>query len=146
MIRFLYKKYWAFGFGSRVYDLLAPQAYLDSIARSVDCIGSNKGGIWLDAGCGSGLSLPLIKERLQTGDRFFGMDLTMSGLTRTWVKAKALKVSGTPVLADFTAGLPFKENSVDRIVAHFSTYTVNSSEKRLSAMKDFHRVLKPQGM
>ena len=145
MIRSLYKKYWAIGFRSRLYDLLAPQAYLDSIARTVEIAGVSPNRLWLDAGCGSGLSLIYLKPRLKNGGRYLGMDTATAGVERTLARAKALHVPGRCVRADFTRAMPLRENSIDVILAHFSTYTAADDAARLRALKNFHKALKPGG-
>ena len=62
MIRFFYRKYWDIGFRLGLYDLLAPQAYLDSIGKCAEKIKINEDEVLLDAGCGSGLSLLFLKS------------------------------------------------------------------------------------
>ena len=135
MFSFLYKKYWTIGFQLRLYDLLAPQAYLDSISMCVESVQIKKSGVWLDAGCGSGLSLPVLKENLGFTGKYYGIDLTTPGLLRTLEKIKSLEINGCCLLNNFTNGLPFKKSSVDVVIAHFSTYTVIDYEARLRILK-----------
>ncbi|MFQ5672735.1 MAG: class I SAM-dependent methyltransferase [Nitrospinales bacterium] len=145
MIRSLYKKYWAVGFRSRLYDLLAPRAYLHSIARSIESAGAAPNRLWLDAGCGSGLALIFLRDRLRNGECYLGTDVTASGVERTLARIKTLNVKGHCVRADFTQAMPLRENSVDVILAHFSTYTVADDAARLLALKNFRKALKPAG-
>lgn len=147
MIRHLYRKYWDIGFKSRLYDFLTPQAYLDSMARCVKSVAGKRGGIWLDAGCGSGSSIPFLKERLTSGTRYIGVDRLSSGLGKTSAKARELGVGKYVQCfqSDLAGNLPFKESSIDIVLAHFSTYTISDHAKRALALKNFNEVLKPNG-
>lgn len=147
MIRHLYKKYWDLGFKSRLYDLLTPQAYLDSMARCVACVAERHGEIWLDAGCGSGLAIPFLRNRLKSGACYLGTDLLMSGLGGASAKAEVLAVKDRVhcFQSDLTGEFPLKENCVDIVLAHFSTYTVGDDDKRKRALENFNKVLKPSG-
>jgi len=143
MLRPLYNNYSAVVFRSRLYDRLAPRAYLNSIARTVASAGSAPNRLWLDAGCGSGLALLFLKDRLKNGDRYLGTDLTLAGVARTRQRTRNVNVHC--VRADFTQALPLQANSVDVVLAHFSTYTVADGAVRLTALKNFHQALKPGG-
>ena len=54
-------------------------------------------------------------------------------------------MNGCCVLTDFTKSLPFKDNSLDVIIAHFSIYIINDKKVRLRALKYFYNVLKVGG-
>ena len=78
--------YWRFGFQSRLYDALAPEAYLESIRRLVKCIPMNINIIVPDAGCGSWLILKYLKPKILEGS-YIGVDLLLEGLALTRIKA-----------------------------------------------------------
>ncbi|MBI4384478.1 MAG: class I SAM-dependent methyltransferase [Nitrospinae bacterium] len=143
----LYKKYWQAGFATRLYDLLAPEAYLDSLQLGVECAPAGEGKVWLDAGCGSGLALRLMADRLRRGDRYVGIDLLTQGLFATLAKAKALGLgkSVLAVRADLSLVLPLKERSVDIVLAHFIVNTVGDAGRRGEVLNGFRRVLKAGG-
>lgn len=147
MLRYIYRKYWDIGFKSRLYDFLTPQAYLDSLTRAVRSVAETHGGTWLDAGCGSGLSIPLLENKLKSGARYLGTDLTISGLSRTLAKAEDLGMNNRVYCfqSDLTTKLPLRESSVDIILAHFSTYTISNPDKRKQALKNLYHTLKTNG-
>ena len=72
-----HKKYWRIGFVSRLYDLLAPEAYIDCLRRGVER--APAGRVLFDAGCGSGLALRYLRERLGSDCRYIGADILWSG-------------------------------------------------------------------
>ena len=105
-------------------------------------------GEWiLDAGCGTGLLIPFIKDQLQKGGRYLGMDILPAGL-------KALKSriyrwdpihSIATMQANLSQGLPLGDSSVCCVVAHFSIYTLPEEKDRRRVYQEFWRVLKLGG-
>lgn len=140
-----YSHYWRIGFASRLYDLLTPQAYLDSLARCVDVVDNSERAVWFDAGCGSGLALRFLQDRLKTGARYFGADLLMPGLRRTASQALGLQNTILGLCCDLTRALPMKDASVDVVLSHFFTYTLGYEERRI-ALQNFRSILKPGGI
>lgn len=142
------KNYWRWGFKSKLYDLLTPESYSRSLKRSVECVPDGAGGVWLDAGCGSGQLLFFLKERWGVNFDYLGTDLLMAGLNRLAGKAGSLGISDRVRIfqADLTQALPLKSETVDVIIAHFSVYTIKAAEKRRRIFKEFSRVLKPGGI
>ena len=78
--------YWRIGFKSHLYDLLLPQAYLDSFKRISTFIDTSKDHVLLDAGCGSGTLLNHIN--LNCKSTYIGVDLLMSGVSNARIKRK----------------------------------------------------------
>lgn len=140
-----YKKYWQIGFTTHLYELLAPQAYLDCLGRSIEIVPDLKSKIILDAGCGSGLLLNCLKEVMKPGSRYIGIDKLWSGVTAT--SGKIGRVSGEYLIvqSDLLDGLSLKENSVDIVFALFLTYTISGPVKRSKLMRNLHQILKPGG-
>jgi 18S rRNA (guanine1575-N7)-methyltransferase len=95
----------------------------------------------LDVGCGTGLSLEVLKER---GFSAVGIDISQPMLDIA--KRKHLKVKR----ADFTS-LPFKDGSFDAIVSISSLQWIYGKsyedivEKYSRTAKEFYRVLKEKG-
>jgi ubiquinone/menaquinone biosynthesis C-methylase UbiE len=139
--------YWRFGFKSKLYDLLTPEAYKESARRCVQSVPVKKGQVLLDVGCGSGLLMEGMKDQLAFGLRYFGTDIEFSGLVRARGKA-AKEIEGCASLfqADFTQSLPFKRESVDIIAAHFSLYTIADCESRKKVLSGLMEILKPRGL
>ena len=78
-VKSIYSKYWEWGFKSRLYDLLTPQAYLESLERTAHYCDLKTGQVLLDAGCGSGSLIPFLAKNLKGGGRYLGMDRLDSG-------------------------------------------------------------------
>ena len=142
------KNYWKTGFKSRLYDFLTPEAYFESMRRTVALIPEKKEGKIWDAGCGSGLLLVFLKNALKGGMNYFGTDLLFSGLEKAKLRAREFEISErvTCFQNDLSGTPPFNENSMDIIIAHFSLYTIFDDDKRLQALKNMFQVLKTGGM
>ena len=137
--------YWRFGFQTRLYDLLVPEAYLKSMQRLVECIPASGNSIWLDVGCGSGLIIKYLRPRIRQGT-YIGLDLLLDGLLRARIKAREENILNKVhlVQSNLSQTIPIHSNSVDIIIAHFSLYTVNP-EKRGSIFREFRRLLRKGG-
>ena len=122
ILKSIYSKYWEWGFKSRLYDLLSPQAYLDSLARLAHYCDLEAGQLLLDAGCGSGSLLPFLEKKLKGGGRYLGMDVLNSGFSGLIGRAEQLGFGDRIdlICCDFSSDLALKGNSVDVVVAHFS--------------------------
>ena len=120
MASFYSRFYWRIGFGSRLYDLLTPESYVESMRRLVECLPAGKNTIFLDAGCGSGGLINILKHRIQNGV-YVGTDMLLEGLLSAQKKTDAGNISNNVYFAqaDFTYSIPLKNNSVDIIIAHF---------------------------
>ena len=145
MASFYSRFYWRIGFGSRLYDLLTPESYVESMRRLVECLPAGKNTIFLDAGCGSGGLINILKHRIQNGV-YVGTDMLLEGLLSAQKKTDAGNISNNVYFAqaDFTYSIPLKNNSVDIIIAHFSIYTV-PQEKRGNIYREFRRLLREGG-
>ncbi|MBT5471144.1 MAG: class I SAM-dependent methyltransferase [Nitrospina sp.] len=139
--------YWKTGFKSSLYDMLTPESYLESMRQTVKLIPDKAGlKIW-DAGCGSGLLLVFLKDVFKRGINYYGSDLLSAGLMRVQMRAKELMISEQVVcFKNDLAAPPFKENSLDIVVAHFSIYTIREKDKREQALKNMWHVLRPGGI
>jgi len=142
------KNYWKTGFKSRLYDFLTPEAYFESMRQTAALVAEKKGGKIWDAGCGSGLLLVFLHRVLKKRMSYFGTDLLFSGLEKLQLRARGLEVSSNAICLqnDISVAPPFKENSIDIVIAHFSLYTISDDDKRLQALKNIFQVLKPGGM
>jgi len=144
----IYKKYWEIGFNTRLYDGLSPEAYLESLQRVADLIRLEEGKGVLDVGCGSGLLLPFLANRLTLARRYLGMDILPAGLATLKSRANRLSLenSVSGVQADVSKNLPLGDASVSCVAAHFSVYTLQEEIARHHAYQEFWRVLKPGGL
>jgi SAM-dependent methyltransferase len=139
-----YKKYWQIGFATRLYDLLAPRAYLDCLKRCVELVPPNAKLIF-DAGCGSGLLLNYLQGHLKPGCRYIGTDKIWSGASASVGKVRRSGTGDLIVQSDLLDGLALKENSVDVIFACFLVYAIGDSQKRNRLMRNLRHILKPGG-
>ena len=144
----IYKKYWEIGFKTRLYDGLSPEAYYDSLRRTAEAVRLSENGWLLDAGCGSGLLLSFLADRLQQGERYLGMDILPAGLDFLKPRASQLNLKGSVagVQADLSKDLPLGDASVSCVAAHFSIYTLPEEKDRRQVCQEFWRVLKPGGV
>lgn len=144
----LYKKYWEIGFKTRLYDWLSPEAYLESLQHVADSISLEEEEWVLDAGCGSGLLLSFLADRLSKGGRYFGMDIIPDGLISLRSRANRLDMDGSVsgVQVDLSKNLPLGDASVSCVAAHFSVYTLLEEKDRRQLYQEFFRIVKPGGL
>jgi len=143
----IYRNYWQWGFKTRLYDLLTPQAYRDSLARAAHYCDLSAGQVVLDAGCGSGSLIPFLAKSLKGGGRYLGIDILNSGFPGLMRMADRMGLGERVELicGEYSGDLVLKENSVDVVVAHFSLYTLADSARRNQVLKNLFRVVKPAG-
>lgn len=149
MLNFIFRNYWRIGFQTRLYDLMSPQAYFDSIEASVRCLDIDSGERVLDAGCGSGLTLGFIRDFLaQEGTRYVGVDVLLSGLQAAAEKSRETGVSKRTCFfqADLRQPLPLQPESFARVLSHFCIYTLGKRENRLAAWRSLYEATRPHGI
>jgi ubiquinone/menaquinone biosynthesis C-methylase UbiE len=148
MGKFFSKNYWSVGFQSRLYDYLSPESYFDSMQRVVAALPNNKALRLLDAGCGSGLLLRFLADRIKGGMVYTGMDLLGSGVEATLQRAQELEIGDrvTCFQSDFASPLPVDAVKYDVVVGHFSLYTLASDKLRKLALSNLRTVMKPEGL
>ena len=149
ILSFIYKHYWTIGFRTRLYERFCPEAYCQSLRYLAEQVRFKEGEATLDAGCGSGMLFSVLADRLKAGGgRYLGLDILMSGLAALKLKARQSILDGVvcPIQADLSRKLPFKNNSVFCIGAHFSLYTLRQEKDRQQAYREFYRILKPGGV
>ncbi len=105
----------------------------------------------LDIGCGRGLLLTGAAARLKTG-RAFGIDVwqaqDQSGNKPTATRLNAsLEGVGdrVEVISADARSLPFPNNSFDVILSNLCLHNIHGKRKRLSALQEIARVLRPGG-
>ena len=107
----------------------------------------------LDAGCGTGIGFPLLRKRFPQAD-IIALDLAYTMLVQARGIAKRPKLLGrlaalfqsgpviAPVCGDIES-LPLKKDSVDMVWSNLALQWVGDLE---GAFRQFHRVLRPEGL
>ena len=143
------KNYWSVGFQSKLYDRLSPESYLESMRRLTATIPEGKSIRVLDAGCGSGLLLGFLSERVRKGLVYTGVDLLKTGVEQTLLRAQKLGIADQVICFESDLTLPFPlpltEEKFDVVVCHFSLYTLPSNAKRQEALANLKNVMKLGG-
>jgi len=103
----------------------------------------------LDAGCGSGLLLGFLSERVRKGLVYTGVDLLKTGVEQTLLRAQKLGIADQVICFESDLTLPFPlpltEEKFDVVVCHFSLYTLPSNAKRQEALANLKNVMKLGG-
>ncbi len=141
------KKYWKWGFCSKLYDALTPESYRESLRQVVRQLPKKSNLTLLDVGCGSGLLVDVFKEQGIEGIRYLATDVLDEGVAHAWQKATQNFKSGEALCfrSDLERGLAVKERSLDVAVAHFSLYTLSDDSLRNEVFRDLYKSLKPGG-
>lgn len=100
--------------------------------RMLDLVGSLRGGLVLDAGCGCGTSLPLLEEH---GARAVGLDLNAGFLREA--RDGQLRVARADL-----AHLPLPDGCLDLVLCE-CVWNLTDKERVLA---EFYRVLRPGGI
>ena len=142
------KNYWSVGFQSRLYDRLSPESYFESMRRMVAAIPEGKSLRLLDAGCGSGLLLRFLSERIRDGMVYTGVDLLKAGVEQVLLRAQELGIANRVSCFEFDLASPFPliGEKFDVVVLHFSLYTLASNEKRQEVLAHLRTVMNPGGV
>lgn len=120
---------------------------MKSLRRAAAFVRIEDGHTFLDTGCGSGLLLPLVSDRLKSGVRYVGLDILSAGLASLEEKACRLGVRESLGLlrADLSQPLPLADHSIQCAVAHFSVYTLSKATDRRQVWRELYRVIQPGG-
>jgi ubiquinone/menaquinone biosynthesis C-methylase UbiE len=130
------KRFWEKYF--LTYDVLNEvipyQKLMDDLIAALQL---DKGSLIFDAGSGTGNLCIRLKE---TGTRAIGFDLCDKAIEIHLNKDRNAEV----FLGDITRQLPFPDNYFDGVVSNNVLYTIDK-DHRLHVIKEFYRVLKPNG-
>lgn len=144
---FYSKNYFRFGFSSRLYEVLMPEAYRQSLRKTADSLPSEPCGVWLDVGCGPGGLLGVLRHRLDARKRYIGLEVLQSAVAKGKKNARGWGCSERALFArsDVRQGLPLKNRSVAGVADHFTLYMLTSREHRMSVLSEYRRVLAANG-
>ena len=127
---------------SKLYDtlnLLKP--YRDLHEQVLTALNLQKNETILDAGCGTGIFEKLMIEKGIDSVRVEALDFSSAMLKRA--KQKSNNHSFNFQQFDLNNKLPFPDNYFDKIISINAIYALKDPK---FAIKEFYRVLKPQGM
>jgi phosphatidylethanolamine/phosphatidyl-N-methylethanolamine N-methyltransferase len=121
-----------------IYDFVFGKVFAKGRSASIEAA-DRIGGVVLDVGVGTGLSLSDYKR----STRLVGVDLSEPMLRKAKERVTALKLDNVDMIAVMDAKiLALADNSFDAVVAQYVVTTVPDPEGTLD---DFVRVLKPGG-
>jgi len=136
--KFLGKNFWKNYF--KVYDVLnesySYQTLLKKVVQEAQLDADQQ---VLDAGCGTGNLIPLLqKNRIE----YIGIDIIPEALEIAQKKifSENIKIE----FGDISKKSKFQSNTFDRIIS-INVFYILSDKGRESALKEFHRILKPGG-
>ncbi len=129
-----------------MYDLLSPEAYFESMRRVVDIVPDGIRLSLLDAGCGSGLLMEFLADRIREGMTYTGIDILKEGVDRASIRAQELGVTSQVSCKQSDLTLPFTTQKFDVIVGHFSLYTLASYGNRQKVLANLKSAMKPEGV
>lgn len=106
----------------------------------------------VDLGCGHGAVLIAVAQRLNASGQAIGVDLwrnadqSRNSLDATQKNLKIAHVSSrTKLVTADMAELPFADYSFDVVTSSFAFHNIKPSQKRLLALTEAYRILKPGG-
>ncbi|MCP3923880.1 MAG: class I SAM-dependent methyltransferase [Desulfobacterales bacterium] len=143
------KNFWQLAYSLRLYNLLVMSSYYESLRTIANKEVVKENNNIIDIGCGSGLILDHLSEKLlSTNSNYTGLELTSSGVSasRRRIKKLGIEKHANVYSADMCVEFPIKQNSMDIAIAHFSLYVLSSRENRILALKNITSVLKEDGV
>jgi SAM-dependent methyltransferase len=103
------------------------------------------GGRVLEVGCGRGIALPLLSERLAPAD-LVGVDIDGSLIAAAQLRLDCANVRAALHVADVRE-LPFESGSFDLVIDFGTCYHVSGGRQgQLSALREISRVLRVGGL
>ncbi len=130
---------------SRFYDFLDTFPGLGGAEKrwrrhAIDMLGIRKGDRVVDIATGSGLIIPWIAEKEPA--EIIGIDISRNMLGEAKKRAKKLGVGNLTLIRGDVERLPFRDESIERVISTFSLTTIPDYEKAIDEML---RIMKPEG-
>ena len=131
---------------SGVYDALADASEQKARALGLELLAPAGGQMVLEIGCGTGLGLVAIAERLAAAGRVSGIDVApgMLDVARKRVAASGLEERVAELCLGDAKELPYPAASFDAVFASF-TLELFSETERPVVLAEVARVLRPGG-
>lgn len=124
-----------------IYDLRV-RLFLRWRKPAVDALRLRPGDTVLDLACGTGLNFPYIIERIGSGGRVIGVDLTRAMLVRARRRAARRDGRNVALLEGDAARLPLAGASTDAVLCSYAMAIIPDYRR---AVAEAVRVLKPGG-
>lgn len=130
---------------SRFYDFLDTFPGLGSAEKrwrrhAIDMLGIRNGDRVVDVATGSGLIIPWIAEK--GPGEIIGIDISKKMLKEAEKRARKAGVKNLTLIRGDVESLPFKDESVERVICTFSLTTIPDYEKAIDEML---RIMKTDG-
>jgi ubiquinone/menaquinone biosynthesis C-methylase UbiE len=119
----------------RMWYFVALHGHLERSLNRVAPVAAERGGVGLDAGCGTGGFLRRIKTA-RPAWQWSGVDFSPLAV------AAATERAGGPIVEASVESLPHADRSVDAVVSADVLYHVDDDGR---ALREFYRVLRPGG-
>jgi len=133
-----------YGRWAGLYDLVARRTPLVGglRARTADALALSPGDTVVDVGCGTGATLPYLRERVGSGGTVVGVDVTREMLARARRRVERRGWSNVHLALGDGAGLPLSAGAVDAVVA---TFVVGMFESPGAVVERWCDLLAPGG-
>jgi demethylmenaquinone methyltransferase/2-methoxy-6-polyprenyl-1,4-benzoquinol methylase len=148
----MFKRYTA---GARLYDVLSGEQFVYRAGRvaGIEALALKRGDIVLDLGCGTGLNLPLLLEKVGAEGHVIGLDRSSSMLAVARDRVRRNGWSNVSLLeADVLLLDPAQITSIalsaggrPRVDAAFSSYAMSVFDDWMPAWELIRGVLRPGG-
>ncbi|MCY7324807.1 MAG: methyltransferase domain-containing protein [Microbacteriaceae bacterium] len=141
--------------GARLYDVLSGEhlVYRAGRVAGIDALRLQRGDIVLDLGCGTGLNLPLLLERVGTEGHVIGLDRSSSMLavasdrvrSHGWSNVSLLEADALLLNPAQITSIALREGGRSRFDAAFSSYAMSVFDDWMPAWALIRAVVRPGG-
>lgn len=114
--------------------------YAEQIKELINIASPAEKDIAMDVGCGTGTLSILLAQMVK---RLYAIDISMKMIKILLTKAGAKNINIEVITAD-ARSIPLLSSSVDLVISNYSLHHLRN-EGKISAVREFYRVLKPHG-
>jgi len=141
--------------GARLYDVLSGERLVYRAGRvaGIDALRLGRGDIVLDLGCGTGLNLPLLLDRVGPEGHVIGLDRSSSMLavardrvrSKGWSNVSLLEADVLLLDPAQITSIALREGGRSRVDAAFSSYALSVFDDWMPAWELMRGVVRPGG-
>ncbi|QHO68697.1 class I SAM-dependent methyltransferase [Marisediminicola antarctica] len=139
--------------GARLYDVLSGERLVYRVGRvaGIDALQPGRGDIVLDLGCGTGLNLPLLLDRVGAEGHVIGLDRSPSMLAvardrvrrNGWANVSLLEADVLLLDPAEITSIALREGGRPRVDAAFSSYAMSVFDDWMPAWELLRSVARP---